>query len=406
MLQGRDIICLASQPWASHWCTPQQIMSRLGRFNRVLYVEPLRSPLWLLKKNAVRPQESHPGLREISKNIWVYSPPPIFAPLQLYHRVQLLAAMNGFLASYLIRSAAKRIGFDNPIYWVFQVTYQGAPMLRDKDLVVYDCIDEWAGVAQTPKMKRYVNKIDRRLCAEADILFVGSRVLAATREGLNPVTKLVPQGVDLKSFLKASNPNLPLPHDMTSIPRPVMGLIGVLNKERLDIGLLHFLAKQRPEWSFVLVGPIWEGLNIELFKDTPNVYFLGNKPLDQLGDYLAAFDVCMLPYLINDFTRNIFPLKLFEYLASGKPFVSTPIPACAEFPNLIRTADSADAFLEQLTGALSESDPPLRAQRIALASQNDWDQRASDKSELVAEVLARAKSANRAPLRMADEKGI
>lgn len=386
---GRDIVCLASQSWSSHWCTPQQIMSRLAAEHRVLYVEPLRSPLWRLKKHATQSSGGSGAPIEVARNLWVYNPPPVFMPLQLYHRSPMLAAVNGRISSRYITQAAARIGFTDPVYWVFQVTHCGSPLLRSGAPVVYDCIDEWAGVVEGEGIKRYITAIDRELCREADVLFVGSSSLARAREGLNPATALVPQGVDLSHFLRASLADVEPPSDVAEVKRPIIGLIGVLNKERLDVDLLCHLADRRPQWSLVLVGPVWEGLRTEPLRQRPNIHLLGNKPLPQLGDYLASFDVCILPYLINDFTRNIFPLKLFEYLASGKPFVSTPIPACGEFPRLIRTESTPEKFLEAVEESLTEKNSALREERIALARLNDWDRRAEDKARFVAEVLSR-----------------
>ena len=389
MLAGRDIVILASQAWDSHWCTPQQIASRLARDGcRVLYVEPLRSPLWRARKAATQSSNPSGPPKQVAERLWIYTLPALFLPLAVYSRWPLLNRLfNHTLMSWLVRRAARKLGFRDAVTWVYQVTHQGASLLKKSTLTVYDCIDEWAGTTSDPRLRRYLQEIDRRMCREADVLFLGSQTLAAFRSDLNPRQEVVPQGVDMSNFLRASQPGLPRPADMVDIPSPIIGLMGVLNRERLDVPLICHLADRRPNWSLVLVGPVWAGLDVEQLKSRPNIHLLGNKPVDKLGDYLGAFDVCMLPYLLNDFTRSIFPLKLFEYLASGKPFVSTPIPACTEFPRLIRTATSRDMFLLAIEAGLNEEDTSLRTERIAAARVNDWDRRTTDKARFVAEEL-------------------
>ena len=385
-LDGQDIVCIASQSWDSHWCTPQQIASRLAHSGKVLYVEPMRSPLWWIRRRATQSARWGGTPSEVLKNTWVLTLPPVFIPLELYRRLPWLRSLNNLLFSWLVGRAMRSLGMASPIMWLYLITVVDAPILKRAKAVVYDCIDEWSGVSSDPNEKKFFSDLDQRLCRAADVLFVGSNALAENRRHLNPRTHLVPQGVDLAHFLPASTP-VELPADLMRLPRPVIGLVGVLNQERIDIDLLCHLAKQRPEWSIVLVGPVWKGLDTESLSAFANIHLLGNKPREMLGRYIEGFDVCMLPYLINDFTRNIFPLKLFEYLASGKPFVATPVPACAEFPRLIRCAQGPEAFLAAVEDALSNDSTALQQERIALARENDWDKRTADKAQWVAGYL-------------------
>lgn len=376
-----DVICLASQCWDSHWATPQQTCSRLARQAKVLYVEPLRSPLWALRRASTQSTRPSGEVAEVAPNLWVLTLRPAFAPLELYRRLPLLRSFNSLLMSVLVRRTAKRLGLLDPVVWAYQITHAGAPLWRQARVSVYDCIDEWAGCTDDASLKNYFTALDRQMCTEADVLFLGSSALAAPRRALNDCHRLVPQGVDLQHFLPP--PDGRVPQDLAGLPGPVIGLVGVLNRERIDIELLCQMAAQRPGWSIVLVGPVWDGLDTARLDRHPNIHRLGNRPREELGRYLSGFDVCMLPYLINDFTRNIFPLKLYEYLAAGKPFVSTPVPACMEFGDLIHIAQGPDSFVAAVETALAEDTPALRARRIALARQNDWDRRVADKLSLV-----------------------
>lgn len=358
-------------------------------------MEPLRSPLWGLRRASTQSRRPAGELAEVEKNLWVLNLPPVFLPLELYRRMPLLRGLNSWLMSVLVRRASRHLGLYNPVVWAYLITHAGAPLWRQAQLSVYDCIDEWAGCTDDASLKRYFTALDRKMCCEADVLFLGSSALAAQRSALNPCHRLVPQGVDLQHFLPPEDGQLP--QDLAHLSRPVIGLVGVLNRERLDIDLLCQMALIRPEWSIVLVGPVWDGLDTARLDRHPNIHRLGNRPREVLGRYLAGFDVCMLPYLINDFTRNIFPLKLFEYLAAGKPFVSTPVPACMEFEDMIRIAEGPDAFVAAVEAAMVEDTPALRERRIALARQNDWDRRVADKLDLVNEAQAFATGAAPAP---------
>lgn len=387
MLAGRDIICLASQSWDSHWCTPQQICSRLAPKSRVLYVEPLRSPLWKVRKAATQSREEAGPPRQAARNLWVLTLPSVFVPLALYRRLPFLRRFNNALMSRLVARASKTLGFEQAVVWVYMITHQGAALMSQSPLTVYDCIDEWAGATSDPALKRFFSQLDRQLCTDADVLFLGSNQLAAPRRALNDCHALVPQGVELAHFLPPDDAAATMPPELAALNKPIIGLVGVLNRERIDIELLRHLARSRPQWSIVLVGPVWEGLDVAALEQHPNIHLLGNKPRELLGRYLAAFDVCMLPYLLNDFTRNIFPLKLFEYLAAGKPFVSTPIPACEEFPGLIRTAPDHASFLTAVDQALAETGTELREARITTARANDWSRRVADKASFVGQQL-------------------
>jgi glycosyltransferase involved in cell wall biosynthesis len=253
---------------------------------------------------------------------------------------------------------------------------------------VYDCIDEWAGLLSSSVLRQYVAKLDENLCRTCDFLFVGSQTLHSARVNLNPNILLVPQGVDFSLFKKASEADTEIPDDMRPIPHPIVGLTGVLNRDRLDVELLCYLADHQPEVSIVLIGPVWKGLRTEELQRRSNIHLLGNKQIEDLPRYLRTFDVSIIPYVLNDFTKNIYPLKLHEYMASGKPIVSTRIPAVAEFAGLVRIADDQEEFRQHIMAALAEHKENLVKKRIAVAAANDWEGRVEKKSQAVKTLLS------------------
>jgi glycosyltransferase involved in cell wall biosynthesis len=147
-----------------------------------------------------------------------------------------------------------------------------------------------------------------------------------------------------------------IPADLDAIPRPRLAYIGVLSDFKTDLSLIEYAVQKRPDWHYVFIGDEREGQissTIARLKTRPNVHLLGRKPYAQLPSYLRGIDVALLPQLINDYTRAMFPMKYFEYLAAGRPVVATPLPALAEFTALHRQADAPDSFIDAIASALS-----------------------------------------------------
>jgi glycosyltransferase involved in cell wall biosynthesis len=182
----------------------------------------------------------------------------------------------------------------------------------------------------------------------------------------------VPNGVDLRSFSGSG----PLPDDLASIPRPWIGYAGYI-KDQLDWRLLTDVAAARPDWSLVLAGmdKVRDPDNRRLLDQLSarsNVYLLGSKTTEQLALYPRQFDVCIMPYIHNDYTRYIYPLKLHEYLATGRPVVGTPIDALLEYQHLLSLAGSSSEWISAIERALAGGAPASAEARIATASRHDW----------------------------------
>jgi glycosyltransferase involved in cell wall biosynthesis len=191
---------------------------------------------------------------------------------------------------------------------------------------------------------------------------------------VNPNTRFTPNGVDFHAF---SRP-VPEPEDLAAVPRPRIGYVGFLKKQ-LDWVLLDALADRHPEWSFVFVGPRHDHPEIRALLDRmegrENVHFLGAKAVGELGRYPQHFDACILPYQLDDYTRYINPLKLYEYLAAGPPIVGAPIRSLQDFRDQVLLAGGVDEWSEALSEALS---PEARGaakveSRREVARRYDWD---------------------------------
>jgi glycosyltransferase involved in cell wall biosynthesis len=189
----------------------------------------------------------------------------------------------------------------------------------------------------------------------------------------NPNTLQITNGVTYDDFAQPA----PMPADLAKIPRPIIGYSGYVKKQ-LDWKLLLELATEHPGWSFVFVGETRPHAEIRELLDRiaalPNVHFLGGKPSTELARYPQHFDVCLMPYRTNDYSKYIFPLKLYEYLASGRPTVSIPLPALAGLGDLVPVATGAREWGQTIERLIADEgdDPGMRERRQAEARRHDW----------------------------------
>jgi glycosyltransferase involved in cell wall biosynthesis len=210
--------------------------------------------------------------------------------------------------------------------------------------------------------------------AAVDQVFAISPGLMEKKGRFNPHAALVPEGVDYHAYADKA----PEPADLAAIPSPRLGYTGML-KKHLDWPLLFDLAQKHREWSFVFVGPLnrTHGIEQEIAKlaALANVHFLGEKTVHDLARYPQYFDVCLMPYVVDDYTKYIYPLKLHEYLASGRPVVGSPIRTLQDFSHVIQLADTSEKWSAALTAALapSERSSARMAARQSVAQAHDWE---------------------------------
>ncbi|MEW6756071.1 MAG: glycosyltransferase, partial [Candidatus Latescibacterota bacterium] len=246
--------------------------------------------------------------------------------------------------------------------------------------LVYEAID---ALASNPKgVSRDYAASEAQILRAADLVIASSQTLHAEKAPHTPRTHWIPSGVADVFF----RPAAPAPEVM-EIPGPRLGFCGTLD-HRLDQPLLRDLAQRRPEWSFVLIGPRRSALDEVLA--APNVHWLDARPHGELPGYLAALDVLFLPYVLDDFTRHVYPAKIHECLALGKPVVATALPSLEPFAEVVRLVGSMEEFESALAAALWEDDPQLRQRRVDLARQNAWETRYQEIRCLLDEVLSGA----------------
>lgn len=371
-LEAADIVFLGHQRWNTHVTAVQNSVVRLARTHRVLFVEPPDSMAWLPTEPAAREALTWilDPLERKDDNLYIYHTPPLFLPGQA--RARWIARAVDATFQTMLRLACHRLGFRRPLFWIYQFNTVGVVKALRPRCTVYECAEEWEEYETDPVVKRYIHEMDAELCRTADVVIVPSQAMYEKKHVHNASTYLVPWGVDLDLYGRTRRAETPIPDDVAGLAHPIIGMFGMLDGRRLHTRMLAELARRHPEWNIVLVGRCMPNLDRSPLEALPNVHFLGMKPVEAIPGYCKAFDVCMIPYMLNDFTRSIMPLKIAEYLATGKPVVSTPLPAATELRDVIRIGADADIWARHIVEALNEPEDATR-KRIERADQYDWD---------------------------------
>jgi UDP-galactopyranose mutase len=259
---------------------------------------------------------------------------------------------------------------------------------------VYDCMDELSAFVGAPaEMVRR----EAMLFERADLVFTGGQSLFESKVHLHPHVRLFPSSIDVQHFARARSWQQE-PEDQAAIARPRLGYSGVID-ERTDIALLDAIARLRPDWQFVMVGPVVK-IDPASLPRHANVHYLGMKPYEQLPEYLAGWDAALMPFARNESTRFISPTKTPEYLAAGRPVVSTSVRDVVRpygERHLVRIADDPSHFVMQAEAAMQE-DAAERCQRVdAFLAGRSWDRTWSDMSDLIASAVASRASLAAAP---------
>ena len=309
---------------------------------------------------------------------------PEFPNITVTHPPKLLP--NTFVPGRLIneavfrlhvKAAAKRLGMQHPLLWLNPHSAVHMIGKTGECGAVYDVTDDWTTLTQQPWLTSLICEQDRALCRLADAVIVCSERLAELKTPLTRSLHLVPNGVDAAHYQAAYDASLPLPEEAKRWQHPVFGYTGTIHPDRVDLALIESLAGELPEATVVLIGPVLlEAPQRQRLEALPNVFLLGAKPYADLPRYMQAFDVCMTPHLVTPFTESLNPIKLWEYLATGKPIVSTAVAGFRDYPQLVHIAQNHGQFIAQCREALQES-AELAAKRIAEAQLHSWDKRVS-----------------------------
>lgn len=377
-----DIICFAND-WASDPLSKKQIMTRLARRHRVLWINSInnRRPQ-LARKDFSRVLqklgEFGRGLMQVEERIWVLT--PLFLP---FHARSTVRRVNRWLLGYQIRRALHKLEFKQPISWTFVPTSADVVGTLGERLVAYHCVDEYAAFSDAAAE---VASREGELLTKADLVLVCSSALLDSKRVHNPRTFLITHGVDYDHFRRTLDESTPVAPELLKLQRPILGFHGLI-ADWVDLQLIGELARKHPDWNIVMVGKI--DTDLAPVQGLPNVHVLGHRPYARLPEYLRGFDVALLPFVCNELTRNANPLKLREYLAAGLPVVAAPLPEIAKFDGLVSLAATADEYVEQISAILEQRLQGPSRQRSDYVARESWDEKVAEMEGLIAAEVAR-----------------
>ncbi|HKX19306.1 MAG TPA: glycosyltransferase [bacterium] len=399
LLSGQNIVCLAHEPWHGPWKTYQQIMSLLAKKNRVLYVGPpasLREGVTGLVRRAQR----RPLLECVTPTLFVYHEPRLLG--RANNRRPIARHLNGITARLRLSQArwlARCCGFAAPILWVFDPMMSRAVGTFGERLVVYHVLDNYAEFIdpRATALRAAMSKNEGWMLKRADVVVAVSDSLRQRCLEHNPNSFLVPNGVNTEMFRARAMARV-VPADMRHLARPIIGYVGAI-QPIVDYSLLHRISMERPEWSLVLAGPRDLDGAAQAAFDTlcsrPNVHYLGCKQVGEVPVYISACDVCLMPYHPRKSTvPDSDSIKLYEYLACGRPVVSVDVSSAARFSPLVRIARDEEEFVKGVEESLAEGSRFVEAREL-VASEHSWQQRVATLSQILTPLLAPGASTDR-----------
>lgn len=381
----RLTIVYFANDWASENRTSSHhIAERLSRWQPLLYVE---SP------GMRTPQVTGRDLRKIGRLFAALLRRPVrirdglwrcTIPQLPFRRLPGVVGLNRWFARRALRRALRLMGAGEVMLW-FAVPHPEFLVGRlGERMVVYYCIDDYA--AHPGVDSERLRACDAALMRKADRVFVAPPALLAQKLAENPNTVYSPHGVDAELFGRAMQPETEVPPEARALSPPIIGFFGSL-APWIDISLITALARARPNHTLLLIGHA--STDVTELAQLPNVRMVGAQPYGSLPNWAKCFDVAIIPYRQTQQVQNANPLKLREYLATGKPIVSTYNPEVARFAGLVRLADDEQSFIREVDAAVQDHDPAAQRARVDSVRDATWDARVQEIIKTVSADLER-----------------
>ncbi|KAF0195339.1 MAG: hypothetical protein FD169_1429 [Bacillota bacterium] len=371
MLTGQTIVLLSAVPWSGLYARPQHLATRFASLGaRVIFVEPAGSFLSPLKQRGI-PKFS--SMRREEPNIAVLTPPLL---LPAGYGWSPINRLNQALLWRSICSAAHKLGWEADMVWTH---LPGTADLPTDLPLVYDCVDDHAAFSQISYLWscEVVKRLEHKLLQRAWRVFASSELLLSKCRQVRKDAALVGNGADMDHFAAATQGY----SNIIDVSHPIVGFYGGIGTW-IDLELVADAAVSRPDLNFVMIGPVDSA--VKLPARAANLHFLGFVPYQALPQYLADFDVALVPFKNSEVTQSVNPLKLYEYFAAGKPVIVADIPELARWQPLVYVANTAAGLLNEIDKALKESEI-LTIARQKVAQENSWDAKVADILRLLGE---------------------
>lgn len=340
--QNYDIIVFCHLRWQFVYQRPQHIISRMAKTMKTLFIE---EPLYDSQN------------RNLGNLIVVDDMLHVLQP-----NVKDIESIAEIIPNY-VKGTNIQVG------WFYSASFSPLLTQINFDTVVYDCMDELSLFKGAPS--HLINQ-EKFLMAHSDIIFTGGKSLYESKKGLHPNVHCFPSSVDQAHFAKALN-GIAISDDIANLQSPIVGYYGVID-ERIDLELLHEVAQKLPNVSFVMIGPLAKIEEADLPRAS-NIHYLGMKSYDELPHYLKAFDIAMMPFALNDATKYISPTKTLEYMAAGRPIISTKIvDVVRDYSICVSLVETTDEFCEAVTSLLNKTDYlPLQIEYHKILQKTSWE---------------------------------
>ena len=366
--------------WDWVWQRPQQFLSRFSKRHQILFVEgPVPSE---------EVSEPLPELREVAEfpNITIMR---MKMPTARWHDGAWVDKERRRLVQELL-AGPLGLRFRDPVQWFYDpmaVTAFAGHM--DERAIVFDCMDQLSQFRGAPKE---LIRRERELLNAADVVFAGGPKIGREKIKYNANTHSYGCGVDVKHFGKARSKTTEIPVDVAHLQGPVFGFFGVVD-ERMDYELVAKLADANPQGHVVIIGPMTK-IDPAAVPHRPNLHWLGGRDYSLLPAYVKKFDVCLMPFAINEATEYINPTKALEYMATGRPIVSTPVEdVVLQFSAVVKISQTSEEFIALCAEAAKSPDAACIRRGREMAERNSWESIVQAMEDHIADAMAEKLSA-------------
>ena len=372
--QKLPIVCLSTQDYGDLWTRKQRFMNMFADDDhRVIYVESQWHLLTYLKRfsgQLTRPFRFLGKPRKVKDNLFVATPPLL---LPFHQMATPIAVINNLILGLWLRWTTRRLGVNDSLVYSYVPYSHLAIRILGSKKVLYEKVDDLAA-AKGLVRRSTVESLEKQLLKMSQLVIVTATKLKFLLGNQHDSIHVIPNACEIEHFDGSATTETE-PLRMRSILKPRIGFVGML-AYWIDLDLVESMVKARPSWQFVFIGPV--SVDVSRFDKYSNIHFIGRVPYDYLPSYMEAIDVFMNPYLRDEISESCSPLKVFEYLAAGKPVVSVPMPEVLRFAPFVRLADNSEQFVERIEELLAMKAMERRklsTQLRALVKHDNWQDR-------------------------------
>lgn len=377
MLENLSIVVF-SNDWEGDPTSKHHVMRLLSGKNKVLWINSIGMRRPGISRSdfsriVTKVRSWFRGAKKVNDNM--YHLTPFVLP---FPGSKLCRVVNRILLTISIKYYRKKFHMGEVQLWTFLPNIVEMIGRLHESKLVYYCVDEWSKFSFMDG--ELLRSMEIQLMEKADLVLTTADCLYQDKVRFNANTHLLTHGVDYRFFSKALDESTIANPELSGLKGPIIGFFGLIH-EWIDIELIEAIARAHPEWNVVLIGTV--RADVENLRILPNVFLLGKKPYAELPGYCKRFDIGLVPFRINELTVNVNPIKLREYLAAGLPVVSTPLPECQKYSDVIGIGGTPEELAGLIEKALAEDSPEARKARSDSMQEETWERKVEELSELV-----------------------